>query len=83
VPKAWTWSEVLDAALALDYSDFLAVLSEMLLVRHVEEQRARQRFTPAFVESDDPFDDPLEDDPFDSVPAAIPLSSRRGRGRKR
>jgi hypothetical protein len=82
VPKQWAWHEVLDAALALDHCDFLAVLSEMLLVRHEKEQLAKQRYAP-YASIDIPFDDPLEDDPFAAVPAAIPLSSRRASTRKR
>jgi len=75
---------VLDAALALDDCDFLAVLSEMLLVRHErQEHLARRHHAAATASSDIPFDDPFYDDPFDEVPAAIPLASRRGRARKR
>jgi len=83
LPRPWTWLEVLDAALALDECDFLAVLSEMLMVRHEKEQRAGQRYAPASTSSDIPFDDPLEDDPFDVVPPVIPLSWRRSSARKR
>jgi hypothetical protein len=84
---------VLDAAFALEHSDFLFVLGEMLMERNARDERERRFPTPAY--PSDMFDDPFEDDvvpfdavpfdavPFDAVPAAIPSAPRRGRARKR
>lgn len=84
VRKPLRWDEVLDAAFALDHCDFLAVLCEMLMVRHEKEELAKQRYARAYGPSDDiPFEDPLDDDFFDNIPAAIPLAPRRNRARKR
>jgi hypothetical protein len=83
VPQQWRWDEVLDAALALEETDFLAVLSEMMMVRDEKVEAIRRRNAAEGLTSDIPFDDPLEDDPFDVVSPVTPLASRRARARKR
>ena len=73
---------MLDAALALEETDFLAVLDEMLMVRDEKVAAIRRRNAAEGLTSDIPFDDPLEDDPFDAVAPVVPLTPRKGRGRK-
>ncbi len=79
-PRLSTWSEVLDAALALEETDFIFVLQEMMMARPEKEEAIRRRNAARGWPSV-PYDDPLEDDPFDDVPPVIPPTPQRGRKR--
>lgn len=85
-PKVWRWDEVLDAALSLEDTDFIAVLSEMLMVRDEVQKRIGQRAAEYFASRGAPFDDPFDDDaftdaPLDTTSATVP-SPRRKKARK-
>jgi hypothetical protein len=69
---------VLDAALALEETDFLAVLDEMLMARDEKVAAIRRRNAAQGLPS---IDDPLEDDPFDVMSPVLPLTPKRGRKR--
>ncbi len=76
-----TWLEVLDAALMLSERDFLALLCDLLIVRHEREETERRRHESMC--GDIPYDDFLEDDSYDLASPVIPMTPKRSRARKR